>query len=187
MNRVPFNRSGFSALFVALSTLGAACAPQAADQAASSDAANEATAINAGAANAEWRQLAANGEGEVVFIVDGESVEMADIEALSDDAIATVEVSRRIDGEVEQTEIRLVTREGAEAGLADEAADPLGSLGDFTGLLLVDGVVTDLSVLESLDPAQIAEVRVFKGDGAAERYDDPRAADGVIEVTTRGS
>jgi hypothetical protein len=183
MNRYSLLRSGNSALFIALSTLAAACTPQAADEAATADVAT----AESEAPSAEWRQLAANGEGEVVFIVDGESAQIADVEALSDEAIATVEVSRRIEGEVEQTEIRLVTREGAEAGLADEAADPLGSLGDFTGLLLVDGVVTDLSALESLDPAQIAEMRVFKGDGAAERYDDPRAADGVIEVTTRGS
>ena len=183
MNRISLKRSGFSALVVALSTLTAACAPQADDESATAEVAT----AESEAGSADWRQLVANGEGEVLFIVDGESVEIAEIEALSDDAIATVEVSRRIEGEREQTEIRLVTREGAEAGLAAETADPLGSLDDFTGLLLVDGVATDLSALESLDPAQIAEVRVFKGDGAAERYDDPRAADGVIEVTTRGS
>ncbi|MGA1524325.1 MAG: hypothetical protein ACO4CZ_10195, partial [Planctomycetota bacterium] len=69
MNRYSLLRSGNSALVIALSTLAAACTPQAADEAATADVAT----AESEAPSAEWRQLAANGEGEVVFIVDGES------------------------------------------------------------------------------------------------------------------
>lgn len=136
---------------------------------------------------ADWQTIIAEANGEIIVMVDGQAADVATAQQLTAEQIATVEVSKRVEGDVERTEIRLVTRDAAAEGIAESPADPLGSLDDFTGLLIVDGVVTDLSALETLDPEQIAEVRVFKGDGAAERHDDPRAAEGVIEITTRGS
>ncbi|HEX8318571.1 M56 family metallopeptidase [Longimicrobium sp.] len=55
----------------------------------------------------------------------------------------------------------------------------------FNGLLIVDGVVTPSSALRSLDHQNIASVEVLKADAATREYDDPRAAHGVIRVTTK--
>jgi hypothetical protein len=55
----------------------------------------------------------------------------------------------------------------------------------FDGLLIVDGVVTDPSALGRLDHQDIAGIEILKGEAAKQAYDDPRAANGVIRVTTK--
>jgi hypothetical protein len=55
----------------------------------------------------------------------------------------------------------------------------------FDGLLIVDGVVTDPSALGRLDHQDIAGIEIVKGVAAKQAYDDPRAANGVIRVTTK--
>lgn len=55
----------------------------------------------------------------------------------------------------------------------------------FQGLLLIDGVVSDASALAGLRPEGIARVEVIKGAAAVRVFDDPRAAHGVIHVTTK--
>lgn len=57
--------------------------------------------------------------------------------------------------------------------------------GSFDGLLLIDGVETPASAMTSLDPHTIESVEVLKGEAAARAYSDPRAANGVIRVTTK--
>ena len=55
----------------------------------------------------------------------------------------------------------------------------------FTGLMIVDGVITDPAAANALAPDQIVSVNVIKGAAATARYSDPRAANGVIQITTK--
>jgi len=55
----------------------------------------------------------------------------------------------------------------------------------FDGLLLVDGQPMASGDLNRIDPESIATIEVVKGDAAKTRYTDPRAANGVIVVTTK--
>ena len=51
--------------------------------------------------------------------------------------------------------------------------------------MIVDGVITDPAIANSLAPDQIVSVDVIKGASAREQYSDPRAVNGVIKITTR--
>ena len=55
----------------------------------------------------------------------------------------------------------------------------------FTGLVMIDGVASDLSAMEALDPRKIATVEVIKGTAATERYSDPLAKNGVIVISLK--
>lgn len=55
----------------------------------------------------------------------------------------------------------------------------------FTGLMIVDGVITDPAIANSLAPDQIVSVNILKGASATAVYSDPRAANGVIQITTK--
>jgi beta-lactamase regulating signal transducer with metallopeptidase domain len=55
----------------------------------------------------------------------------------------------------------------------------------FTGLVMIDGVASDVSAMKSIDPSTIATVEVIKGPAAMEQYTDPRAKDGVIVISLK--
>ncbi len=55
----------------------------------------------------------------------------------------------------------------------------------FDGLLIVDGVVTEASKMNGIAPSTILSVEVIKGPSALQKYTDPRAANGVIVITTK--
>jgi len=55
----------------------------------------------------------------------------------------------------------------------------------FTGLVMIDGVASDLSAMEALDPRKIATVEVIKGTAATERYSNPLAKNGVIVISLK--
>jgi beta-lactamase regulating signal transducer with metallopeptidase domain len=55
----------------------------------------------------------------------------------------------------------------------------------FSGLMVVDGEIADPAVVNTLSPDRIASVNVIKGPAATAKYSDPRAANGVIEITTK--
>jgi hypothetical protein len=57
----------------------------------------------------------------------------------------------------------------------------------FEGLLIIDGVVAPAEALRSLNPQTIERLEILKADAATQAYDDPRAANGVIRVTTKGA
>ncbi|HEU0052808.1 MAG TPA: M56 family metallopeptidase, partial [Longimicrobium sp.] len=62
-----------------------------------------------------------------------------------------------------------------------------GATGSFDGLVLVDGVVSDPGVLRTLNTSDIETIDVLKGSSATAQYSDPRAANGVIRITTKGA
>jgi hypothetical protein len=57
--------------------------------------------------------------------------------------------------------------------------------GEFAGLLLIDGVRVEPTELRNLRPDRIERMEVIKGQAATEIHDDPRAAQGVIRITTK--
>ena len=55
----------------------------------------------------------------------------------------------------------------------------------FTGLMIVDGVITEPTIVNSISPDQIVSIDIVKGAAATAQYSDPRAANGVIRITTK--
>ena len=55
----------------------------------------------------------------------------------------------------------------------------------FTGLVMIDGVASDVAAMKAIDPSTIATVEVIKGPAAMEKYSDPRAKDGVIVISLK--
>ncbi|HEY0023710.1 MAG TPA: M56 family metallopeptidase [Longimicrobium sp.] len=75
-----------------------------------------------------------------------------------------------------------VPRGGGSAG-GDQVVVRSGS---FDGLVFIDGVQSPAAALRTLDPQAIERIDILKGGEATRQYDDPRAANGVIRVTTKG-
>lgn len=55
----------------------------------------------------------------------------------------------------------------------------------FTGLMIVDGVITEPTIVNSISPDQIISIDIVKSAAATAQYRDPRAANGVIRITTK--
>lgn len=73
----------------------------------------------------------------------------------------------------------------ARAGSESTFVRGMARMQAFTGLVFIDGVKRDPSVIKTLDRNSIKSVEVIKGAAAAARYRDPAAAGGVIEITTK--
>ena len=82
-----------------------------------------------------------------------------------------------------RTGLRVVDGMGEPLGDRDAASTPKRT--GFAGLMIVDGVITDPVAANSIAPDQIVSVDVIKGAAATAQYSDPRAANGVIKITTR--
>lgn len=55
----------------------------------------------------------------------------------------------------------------------------------FSGVVIIDGVVSDLTAMKSIDPSRIASIEVIKGPAAMQQSTDPRALNGVILITLK--
>lgn len=55
----------------------------------------------------------------------------------------------------------------------------------FDGLVVIDGIARESNAMNTLGPDQILSVNVIKGPAATAKYSDPRAVNGVIEITTK--
>jgi hypothetical protein len=168
--------------------------------------------VAAAETQAQRLQLISTKDGKVTYYVNGKQVSAEEARALTGDRIAQLELIR---GSGEGTaHIRINTRDGSvgEADriaivrkLADEAGKEGGSVrilemkgkpGDgplsitdarpFEGLILIDGVPAQSSDFRGLGRDQIEKIEVLKGDAAARQYSDPKAANGVLRITTRG-
>jgi outer membrane receptor protein involved in Fe transport len=68
-------------------------------------------------------------------------------------------------------------------GIALDQSTPIAKQKQpFTGLVMIDGVASDVAAMKAIDPSKIATVDVIKGPAAMEQYSDPRAKDGVIVI-----
>ena len=126
------------------------------------------------------------------YFVDGKELTKAQANSIAPDSIASVSVLKKPTG----SEIRIMTRSAAKENdlrttpLAQGAAptgrpDVAVNGAGFTGLLVVDGVARESTGINSITPDQIVSMNVIKGPAATAKYSDPRAANGVIEITTR--
>ena len=133
------------------------------------------------------------------FFVDDKPTTAIIANAIVPDSIGSINVIKTPDG---SGEVRIVMRKAGDApssmrqrlGLDSTIVingAPSASLGStrtvFTGLMIVDGVITDPAAAASLSPDQIVSVDVIKGATATAQYTDPRAANGVIRITTKNA
>jgi hypothetical protein len=77
------------------------------------------------------------------------------------------------------TRARVLVRRQGEPGVTSVTD------GEFAGLLVIDGIRVEPTELRNLRPDRIERMEVIKGQAATEMYDDPRAAQGVIRITTK--
>ena len=152
----------------------------------------EVEAMDVAAVERQARTLGMLDSVRVRYTVDGVVVTPADVRELSAARIATVDVVK--DRERRMDEVRIRTRAVAagDSSLGQEAAARIRLHADqsnptkaFEGLLLIDDVVVQTSRLQELDRDRIESVEVLKGSAATSKYSDPRAAYGVIRVTTK--
>jgi beta-lactamase regulating signal transducer with metallopeptidase domain len=146
--------------------------------------------------------LPASRDGKTEFYVNDARVTAQQAHAIAASDIASVDVLKaKTEGGA--TVIRITTvammADGAKyrtgnAAAAREGAQPSAlrglhekmsaSAGDFTGIILIDGVRADASALHRLDPKDIAGVEVIKGAAAMQLMSDPAAKNGIIRVKT---
>jgi hypothetical protein len=130
--------------------------------------------------------------GAVTYTLDGKSITAAQAHAIPAADIERMNVQGNVDG---HSEVAIWTKAGAAASGVSErefmapaqtrAQATVTSAAQSNALVVIDGVVADAAALHALRPDQIVTVNVYKGDGASRRFTDPRASNGVIEVTTR--
>ncbi|HEV2130395.1 MAG TPA: M56 family metallopeptidase [Longimicrobiaceae bacterium] len=198
----------------ALSVLGSATLLAACETRMPTAAEVETMDVAAVETQAQRLRLVTPEEGNVIYMVDGVQVSAEEARALAGDRIAKLEVLRASPADGRQ--IRITTRSGEDAGEISELAEKImrdlppadgerqvhvlrvqrregeGATmilpgGEFEGLLLLDGVPAQASALRGVRPDQIERVEVLKGDAATRQFDDPRAANGVIRITTKGT
>jgi hypothetical protein len=117
-----------------------------------------------------------------VYKLDGVVVTAAQAKAISADKIASVDVVGSADKK--KAEIRIVTAAQAGRVLAWKQSAETAPGKKMTALILINGVKATQAEYEALDPKTIKSVSVTKGAAAAQKSSDPRAANGVIEITT---
>ena len=130
----------------------------------------------------------------VQYVVDGKVVEASVANALTPEEIASISVAK---GKPDMpSEIRIMTFHPSTAGAG--AVTQTGAVETstirlrptlekraFEGLLIVDGVIANASALSTISPDKIASMEVVKSGAATAKYRDPRAAKGVILITTK--
>ena len=162
--------------------------------------------MTASSAAAAAGRVAMIDTAKVFYYVNGVKVNKADADKLAAELIASVNVTQK--GAQSGGEVRIVTRAAAahDSSLLptrvyyrrSDATVPVDSLESalkragelkprtgFTGLMIVDGVITDPAAANRIAPDQIASVNVIKGAAATAQFSDPRAANGVIQITTK--
>ena len=153
------------------------------------------------------------GGGNLKYTVDGKAVTAAEARALTAGRIAQIQVHRTPEGgTVDITtgeaapgqrlrtpgatgEIMILRRDSSQARVHVSELNPGGTgpvrirTGErFEGLTVVDGRVVTPTEMRTLAAGRIDKVEVIKGPRAAELYpNDPRAAHGVIRITTKAA
>ena len=136
------------------------------------------------------------------FFVDDKPTTAIIANAIAPDSIASINVIKTSGGTGGSGEVRIVMRKAGDAPSSMRRkmeldstivinGAPSASIGTtrtvFTGLMVVDGVITEPAAAASLSPDQIVSVNVIKGAAATAQYNDPRAANGVIIITTKNA
>lgn len=149
--------------------------------------------------------------GDLKYTVDGKPVTAEEARALTGGRIAQIEVRRTPEGGTvnittgDMAPSRRVRTPGATEDITILRGDSAGTrvrisemapsrsqavrlrTGErFEGLTVVDGRIVSSAEMQSIAPGRIDQVEVIKGPAAARLYpNDPRAAHGVIRITTK--
>jgi beta-lactamase regulating signal transducer with metallopeptidase domain len=130
-----------------------------------------------------------------IYVVDGVLTSAAAARAIDHSRIASIDITNGPDGN------RISIKTGTPGTMIDSAGmhsihasvKRLAGASDsttpstkaFTGLVMIDGVRSDVVALGKLAPANIESVEVIKGRAARAAYPDPASANGVIVVVTK--
>ena len=170
---------------------------------------DEVNAMSASTATAAVGRIALMDTTNMRFFVDDKQTTAKIADGIAPDSIASINVVRGANG----GQIRILTRNASTAARLEAAGfvkTPAHSFNSeqrklemdavivtngapsttltqpratFSGLMIVDGVIAPATF--SMSPDQIVSVNVIKGPAATAKYSDPRAASGVIEITTK--
>ena len=114
------------------------------------------------------------------YLVNGTRTNAAEALKIASESIATINVSRG--GVSKGLVVGIRTKQGDKVLMVPTAAVGANEKKAFTGLLVVDGVITDAARMNAINPTSIETVDVIKGPAATSLYTDPRAANGVIVI-----
>jgi hypothetical protein len=168
--------------------------------------------MDASAARAQATRFAMIDAANMTYEIDGKAATAEQAHALPADRIGEFRVRRNPDGTGvlsittgNGTGERRIRIHGPLTGMAGDSMRSLritmrhdssgvhaahgammGSHG-FDGLVIIDGRVVEASALRSLNPDRIETVEVIKGAAATTQYTDPRAAKGVLRITTKAA
>ncbi|MEJ2503135.1 MAG: M56 family metallopeptidase [Gemmatimonadota bacterium] len=150
--------------------------------------------LDATTAEATARKLALidAAEEDVTYSVDGRVVSAKEARSLAPGDLTRLEVVREDGAGRAEIRLRTLAGEADRAPELDSTREPqqvklrvAAGTGSFDGLLIIDGEEAESSRMGELRPAEIESIEVIKGAAAAELSDDPRAARGIIRVTTK--
>jgi beta-lactamase regulating signal transducer with metallopeptidase domain len=128
------------------------------------------------------------------YVVDGKTVDAAIANALRPDEIASISVAKGNAGMPSEIRITTLPTLSPKTTAIEQSGAPAASTirlrqakekSAFEGLLIVDGVIANASTLNTISPDRIASMEVLKSEAATTKYRDPRAAKGVILITTK--
>ncbi len=164
---------------------------------------DEVNNMSAASATAAVGRVALMDTTEMKFYVDGARVSKDSANRIPAERIMTVNAIRSDEA---ANEVRITTIVGANTVKPGDVSSPNIS-GDraramfrnttrdssgrvienngFVGLMVIDGVITPAANVNTLSPDRIESINVIKGPAATAKYTDPRAANGVIEITTK--
>lgn len=142
--------------------------------------------------------LLSGSDSLTTYYIDGYVAGAAAARGLSPDQIATIRVQRDTTRRSSGT-VWITTRDGSRSvigsgnrtalapGQVQHMATRIGKdSAHFAGLVFVDGVRVNNSALARVARADIQSINVIKGARASELYpNDPAAAQGVIQITTK--
>lgn len=114
------------------------------------------------------------------YLVNGTRMNAAEALKIASESIATINVSRG--GMSKGLVVGIRTKQGDKVLMVPTAAVGANDKKAFTGLLVVDGVITDAARMNAINPTSIESVEVIKGTAATSVYTDPRAQNGVIVI-----
>ena len=159
--------------------------------------ADEMDRMTASSATAAAGRVALVDTMAVTYYVNGVVTAKDAANAIPSDSIASVNVMKTTTG---GSQVRIATRQPGDAPVGmkrtmevdtvvtlggSASANPPARKRTFDGLMVVDGVITDPAIANGIAPDQIVSVDVIKGASATQQYSDPRAANGVIRITTK--
>ena len=126
------------------------------------------------------------------YYIDGKRVTAGDAHALAPDKIVSITISEpKMGADTSYMKspkgkvVWIETRNAKTTGLHFERKVPLAD-SHFAGLVFIDGKRSNGAAMTQINPADIASIEVMKGARAAALYpNDPAAAQGVIQITTK--